>query len=586
MLPPDARMLLTDQLRPPVGMRLDHAVATTFTLDLTSALLVPLAFAGPRLRDTQDPVEVLHAVRTCADRIDVFCQAGQLKVPQQAPALAAFLESTVHEVRRPRPGHLFHPKLWLVRYVDDDGEFCYRLLILTRNLTADRSWDLCVRLDGVSGTRRPIAYRPLANLLQALPGWCVTALPPQRAARMQELAEQCRQVDWAPLDDVQEFRFHALGVAGGKRPDFTGSRQLVISPFCTHDGLEIVAPEGRREAILVSRQEELDRLAAEVIGGNRTTFVLDEMAGVPDEDSHDGAGVLTGLHAKMYVVEHGQRARVLIGSANATRAAFAGNVEFLIELSGTKWKIGIDSMIGDGAAFAEILQPYDRADAIEPPDEDLALDAALVDLASIEFSAEVVGDRNGYRLLVSTTEALPVPPGMHATVGLLTRRGESRPVPPEQALDCRFGGLTLVELTPFLVLRVSSDHGQQRSTMVRARMVGDPDGRLDEILADQIATPDRFLRFLLLLLGLAGGNISLGAAGAGGDGNWNGVGSGLFELLARALSDRPEALDDLRRLVHRLLGTERGRAVLPEGFEELWSAVQTAHEALTEEVPA
>jgi hypothetical protein len=121
--------------------------------------------------------------------------------------------------------------------------------------------------------------------------------------------------------------------------------------------------------------------------------------------------------------------------------------------------------------------------------------------------------------------------------------------------------------------------------MVRARLLGDPDGRLDEILAEQIATPDRFLKFVLLLLGFAGSSALAGLA-AGGGGYWNGTGSGLFELMVNALADRPDALDDLRRLVRRLLGTERGRAVLPEGFEELWSAVQAAHEALTEEVPA
>ncbi|MEV0842018.1 phospholipase D family protein [Actinocatenispora sera] len=585
MLPPDARMLLTEQLRPPVGLRLDHAVATTFTLDLPSALLVPLAFAGHRLRETEDPVEVLHAVRSCADRIDVFCQAGQLKVPAQAPALAAFLESVVHQVRRPRPGHLFHPKLWLVRYVDDDGEFTYRLLVLTRNLTADRSWDLCVRLDGVPGSRRPVAFRPLTALLQALPGWCVTAMPDDRARRVTELAEQCRQVEWELPTDVDGLRFHALGVAGGGRPDFAGTRQLVVSPFCTPDGLDVVAPAGGQEAYVVARQDELDRLPAEV-ADEFESFVLDEMAGVPDEESQAGAGVLTGLHAKMYVVEYAQRARVLIGSANATRAAFAGNVEFLVELAGTKWKLGIDTMLGEGVPLSQILQPYERM-SVEAPDEDLVLDSALVDLASVAFTAEVAADGNKYRLRVTTADELPsVPAGLRASIGLLTRPGESRPIRPGEPLDCHFDGLTITELTPFLILTVRGDRGQQRRTTVRARLLGDPDGRLDEILAEQIATPDRFLKFLLLLLGFgeSGALPSLAATGAGGA--WSGTGSGLFELMVNALADRPDALDDLRRLVRRLLGTERGRAVLPDGFEELWDAVQAAHEALSEEVPA
>ena len=46
MLAPDSRALLLDALRPPRGSSLDRAVATTFTLDLEAALMVPLAFAG------------------------------------------------------------------------------------------------------------------------------------------------------------------------------------------------------------------------------------------------------------------------------------------------------------------------------------------------------------------------------------------------------------------------------------------------------------------------------------------------------------------------------------------------------------
>ena len=55
MLEPDGRAALTEQLRPPSGFQLAHAVATTFTLDLTTALSVPLAFAAHRVRESQRP---------------------------------------------------------------------------------------------------------------------------------------------------------------------------------------------------------------------------------------------------------------------------------------------------------------------------------------------------------------------------------------------------------------------------------------------------------------------------------------------------------------------------------------------------
>ena len=148
VLAPDSRELLLDALRPPTGYSLDRAVATTFTLDLETALTVPLAFAGFRLDEQPDPVEVMEALRGMSERIDIFCQAGAIGAGRWPSDLLALLENVIHEVRRPRPGHIFHPKTWLLRFRDESQEPSYRLLVLSRNLTADRSWDTILWLDG------------------------------------------------------------------------------------------------------------------------------------------------------------------------------------------------------------------------------------------------------------------------------------------------------------------------------------------------------------------------------------------------------------------------------------------------------
>src|SRR5690349_1374566 len=107
MFEPDGRAVLTEQLRPPSGFQLAHAVATTFTLDLTTALSVPLAFAAHRVRDSQDPIAILDAVRRAADKVDVFAQAGQVFEPRMTSDLFALLEPMIHPVRSPRDGLLF-----------------------------------------------------------------------------------------------------------------------------------------------------------------------------------------------------------------------------------------------------------------------------------------------------------------------------------------------------------------------------------------------------------------------------------------------------------------------------------------------
>jgi hypothetical protein len=378
MLAPDGRAVLLDALRPPPGYQLGRALATTFTLDLTAALVVPLAFARSQLGDSKDPVAVMEAVQSCAARVDVFCQAGGMVVPRQAPRLVEFLGSMVHEVRRPRPGRLFHPKLWLLRFDSSDAGPCFRFLILSRNLTLDRNWDLVLRLDGSSGRRRNPGNDQLVRLIQSLPGMATTEIPGERAEAIRELADQVRRVEWERPDDVNEIRLWAFGLGRTPRPDFSGYRQLVISPFITEGGLDIVrAGALRPDLSVVARSEEFDRLDPGVFTGT-TTYVLDPLAGYRDQpdadqlilDSADEGSpavqqtrtdtppALCNLHAKMFVAERDRRAHVFVGSANATDAAFGGNVEILCELVGGHTKLGVSSILDGDTGMGVLLQPY------------------------------------------------------------------------------------------------------------------------------------------------------------------------------------------------------------------------------------
>jgi hypothetical protein len=102
------------------------------------------------------------------------------------------------------------------------------------------------------------------------------------------------------------------------RPDFTGTRQLAVAPFCNDKGLALTMPS--RGGRLISCQDDLNRLPDEALDGT-TTFVINELAGIPSDESSQEQGILTGLHAKLYVIEAGRTARVLLGSANAIGTA-------------------------------------------------------------------------------------------------------------------------------------------------------------------------------------------------------------------------------------------------------------------------
>ncbi len=611
MLEPDGRVVLLDQLRPPVGYQLEAAVATTFTLHLGTALVPPLAFASYELRTRPDPIAALQAVRSCADRVDVFCQAGQIAVPVQASDLMAFLEPMVHPVRRPRPGFLFHPKVWFLRYVAPDLPDAYRLLCSTRNLVDSHAWDAVVSLDGVLEDRPRPASKPLAAFLRQLPGWAVTPLPEGRRARILDLADRASRVRWTLPERVGEIRFHAFGVPRlTPSPDFSGYRHLVVSPFCNVAGVKRVTAGNTRDVAIVSRSDDLAALDPQWLGRLRrpegdAVFVLDPLAGLGSPADSEGQSEqpalaveseLTGLHAKITIAERNRgETHVFVGSANATSAAYEGNVEFVVELVGRSTHLGVGTLLtrGDGKnpSFRDLLQPYLPGDGVSPPAGEALrrLENVLRNVAAVPARIRVEPGEGGYLLHLTSDAALHVPPGHSVSVGLLTRPGVGYTTTSSAPWDVSFAGVPLPDVTPFVTLRVMDDSGLTLGTVIHAPLENDPPGRLDEVLARQVNTREKFLRFLALLLGL-GDPAALWAAGSGPDaqsGDWGarlGGSIGVFELVLGALADRPQSLADLDLLVSRLRATDAGRQILPEGFDVFWMAVTSAMTTLRERV--
>lgn len=584
MLAPDSRAVLLDQLRPPVGYELDHAVGTTFTLDLTSALIPPLAFAAGALATTKNPMAILATVRQASERVDLFCQAGCIMVPHQASDLMAFLEPMVHAVQAPRPGHLFHPKVWLLKYRCDD-DVKYRLLIQSRNLTQDACWDAVVSIDGESSTRPRASNRPLVDLLRSLPGLTTATMPVKRSAAVLRLAEDIRRVDWELPPDATEMRFHALGLGTQPALDFTGSRHVVVSPFVTDRGLGIVAPASRT-LTLVSRVESLEELAATTLKRTTRRTILDPNADLNIVDPEDGgqsrSSLLAGLHAKLYAVERANQAHLFVGSANATEAAFGGNVEILVEFVGRWRTFGIDALLGpDG--LGPLLLDYEPAGGqkpLETAEAQRRLDELIRRMASLPWQIAVATTASENYELTASAGAMPaLPDGYCGILELLTRPGYGCDIAGPDLIA--FTDIELADVSAFLVLRMTSPEGFAGGAVIPAVLLGDPEGRLDEILARQLNTPDKFLQFLRMLLGLNDPSAASWTIGDGdGGGSFGSSSGGILESILRAMAVNPLALDDLDALIINLQKDPERQHVLPTGLAELWPTVRAARDML------
>ena len=124
MLDPNSRSLLVNSLRPPPGYIFCGGLATTYSLDLTTLLSVPLNLAlrssDDRNAMLQDGVALLEALRRTTDRLSIFCQQGRISAPAKDHVLYGLLESCVVEVTAPQGG-VFHPKIWVLRFERPDA---------------------------------------------------------------------------------------------------------------------------------------------------------------------------------------------------------------------------------------------------------------------------------------------------------------------------------------------------------------------------------------------------------------------------------------------------------------------------------
>ena len=348
MLEPGRRRLFMDTLRPPEGYVLDRAVGTTFTLDLMTLLAVPLAFtfSDAQDRDGQlptEPLSLLESARRYADRIIVFCHGGQTGVPRAGQPALAFIEQSVIAAFPPRRGQLggvFHPKVWVLRYVLREGTgdepIRYRLVCQSRNLTFDASWDASLVLNGelVQGRVRGYSLnRPLADFIRALPTLVVDPISNSQDESVKVVADELRRVRFDPPEGLELSRFLPFGIRRRNipYPDLEHRPLMVVSPFLDYGFLRSLA-RPRPRSVLISRREALLTAPADAVGAFDEVYAFRSGLEPEPEDTEESLPPLAGLHAKLYVIDDGWKARVSVGSANSTGAAFGNpprNVEFI-----------------------------------------------------------------------------------------------------------------------------------------------------------------------------------------------------------------------------------------------------------------
>lgn len=334
-------------LRPPEpGFSLVHAVASTYSLELSALLaaLLPLGVDGDaKSHCRENPLFMLYVFKKLFRKISVFCDAAAVSAQDvQRNKLLAFLDRIVFPVRHRTA---FHPKFWLLKF-EREGEIRYRLAVLSKNITFDRSWDVVMFFDGVVKDSRSNGA-PLADMLDFLKQsqW-------GKGKRLQELSSMAAEVRNVEFfnDEIQpgEFLLLPFGVKSEAlaedavllNPAAKFSRLMVMSPFLARTAVSELFARGRdgAEKLLFSRKQAFADCFQGEEPGIQSYCVKDEVVFGEESAALESQPEKTqeeDIHAKIYLFQQYQSSTpyLYLGSANLTRNGMnEANVELLVRV--------------------------------------------------------------------------------------------------------------------------------------------------------------------------------------------------------------------------------------------------------------
>ncbi|MDQ7864876.1 hypothetical protein RCO48_38555 [Peribacillus frigoritolerans] len=107
----------------------------------------------------------------------------------------------------------FIRKIWVIKYHDSDRNELYRVLVLSRNLTFDRSWDMALALEG----KRMKEKTSKKSAVSKLSAFFLSPLQKnkQKKKQINKLIAELEYVHFDSADpSISNFEFCPLGIEG------------------------------------------------------------------------------------------------------------------------------------------------------------------------------------------------------------------------------------------------------------------------------------------------------------------------------------------------------------------------------------
>ena len=386
-------------LAPPAGYDLDFAVGTTYSLDLDALVGASLALGLSEETDSElmnNPICLLEALRSTGDRVALFCEGGQIHMPNKVTALYILLEKMVFSVKTAkRRGSArfpsFHPKFWLIRYKNINGDLLYRIIVLSRNLTFDRSWDVTYYLDGHITKDSSDKNEPVCDFLRYL----LSQLPGdengrEKAKNIRALIKELPKVVFETEEKMfYDYEFIPNGVKNSMSGGFysfdktdlfqdTFHEVLIISPFLSGDMIKDFNDRNKGSLIkdarymLITREMSLARLKPRDVS-NFVIYTMRDQVIDGETAISEGAQEIRkqDIHAKIYMVRKYANTDLYLGSLNASHSGVHTNIEFMIRLRSKNRYLNMDKMAADLLGSEK--------DGSDNPFQEVTLQNAIID---------------------------------------------------------------------------------------------------------------------------------------------------------------------------------------------------------------
>ena len=589
-------------LTPPEGFKLDFAVGTTYSLDLDALLGACISLGLYEETDSEikdNLIYMLEALRATSEKVALFCEGAQIKVPNKPSKLFMLLEKIVFPVHTNKKKGIanypsFHPKFWLIKYFNGQ-ESIYRVIVLSRNLTFDRSWDVVFSMDGYSIKEENEKNEPLCDFLEYLR----LNLPDNEYGKQKnnQIKKMIRDIPYVNFDlsekEFEDYEFIPHGVPDrndknllwdfSETPLFKNNHDelLVISPFLSNDIVKALNDsafynDGMNDYTLITRMQALGNLKPEDVS-NFDFFVLKDLIVdgedyVAQEESFSDL-VKYDIHAKLYITRRYSDVHMYLGSLNASHNAIFGNIEFMVHIKCKNRYLNPDTLRND--LFTD--EPY----SLENPFQ-------LVKLNSISKDEEE--EKNSYLEQIikiidrASPEAIVIPEGEYFSISITFKRelpeGQItiRPLMSNKveqlAEKIIFNDLSLMQLSEFYEISVIEDN-VTASRIIKINTNEIPANRERELVNSIISDKDSFYRYIAFILddsALLGALDMLETEDAKKKYKHHAVtlAPAIYEKLLKAIATNPEKLNGIEYIIKSV--TKEG--VIPEEFESLYKTVK------------